>query len=385
MVEAGLPGSAVRRRRPSGGEFSAPDPNRFMSDVAAEVERLSIQHWGARRAVSMVGTSPAILEVHRVIGKVARFDAPVLITGESGVGKESLAQAIYLLGPRAGRPFVAVNCPQFQEGNLTVSELFGHKKGSFTGAIADRQGCFEVADGGVIFLDEIGDLHMSAQTMLLRALAFGEFQPLGSNEMKVVNVRVVAATNRRPEELRAGGPSFRDDLFFRLRYFLITVPPLRERGDDWRLLVDYWLTRLEAQYGVAKRFSPASVDILARYTWPGNIRELSSVVTMGYALADSTLIRPNDFISLLQTEERPCLDPDEDLYRRLAVDKGDFWKVVYEPFMNRDLNRAQVRSLIQRGLVKTQGSYRDLVAEWNMPDADYQRFMDFLRHQRLKP
>jgi DNA-binding NtrC family response regulator len=361
------------------------ESRRFLSDVAAEVERLSIQHWGARRAVSMVGLSAPILQVHRVIQKIARFDAPVLITGESGVGKESLAQAIYLLGPRAGRPFVAVNCPQFQEGNLTVSELFGHKRGSFTGAIADRRGCFEVADGGVIFLDEIGDLHMSAQTMLLRALAFGEFQPLGSNETRVVNVRVIAATNRPVDELRAGGPQFRGDLFFRLRYFLIDLPALRDRGDDWRLLLEYWLARLAAQYGVAKRFSPASMDILARYQWPGNIRELCSIVTMGYALADSTLIRPDDFISLLQSGERSSTCTDEDLYRHIAVDGRSFWDVVYEPFMNRDLNRAQVRSLIRRGLVKTQGSYRDLVAELNLPDSDYQRFMDFLRHHRLKP
>ncbi|MFZ5788418.1 MAG: sigma-54-dependent transcriptional regulator [Acidobacteriota bacterium] len=385
MADAGVPGPAARPGKPTSEPLDAPESRPFMSELAVEVERLSIHHWGVRRAVSMVGTSTAILDVHRVIGKIARFDAPVLITGESGVGKESLAQSLYLLGSRVGRPFVAVNCPQFQEGNLTVSELFGHKKGSFTGAIADRRGCFEVADGGVIFLDEIGDLHMSAQTMLLRALAFGEFQPLGSNETRVVNVRVIAATNRPADQLSAGESQFRGDLFFRLRYFLVNVPPLRERGDDWRLLLDYWLARLQAQYGVAKRFSPASMDILARYPWPGNIRELCSIVTMGYALADSTLIRPNDFISLLQSGERPGACADEDLYRRIAVDGRSFWDVVHEPFMNRDLNRAQVRSLIRRGLVKTQGSYRDLVAEFNLPDSDYQRFMDFLRHHRLKP
>ncbi len=385
MADADVRGLTASRGRPSAAPLGAAESRRFMSDVAVDVERLSIQHWGARRAVSMVGTSPTVLGMLRVIGKIARFDAPVLITGESGVGKESLAQALYLLGPRLGRPFVAVNCPQFQEGNLTVSELFGHKRGSFTGAIADRRGCFEVADGGAIFLDEIGDLHMSAQTMLLRALAFGEFQPLGSNETRVVNVRVIAATNRPVDELRAGGPQFRGDLFFRLRYFLINVPPLRERGDDWRLLLEYWLTRLQAQYGIAKRFSPSSMEILARYQWPGNIRELSSIVTMGYALSDSSLIQPDDFISLLQSGEGPCESADEDLYRRIAVGGGNFWDVVYEPFMSRELNRAQVRSLVRRGLVKTQGSYRDMVAEFNLPDSDYQRFMDFLRHHRLSP
>ena len=357
----------------------------FMTDVARRLEEVSIREWGRAKAVSMVGHSPQLYDVQQKIEKVAGFDEPVLITGESGTGKEHLAQALYLLGPRRGRPFVAVNCPQYQEGNLTVSELFGHTKGSFTGAVADRKGCFEVADGGVIFLDEIGDLHSSAQVMLLRALATREFQPLGSTRTRFVNVRVVAASNRTQEDFTSGD-GFRSDLFFRLRYFHLELPPLRERGQDWRLLIDYFLAKLRAQYGVAKRFSAESLAILASYPWPGNIRELLSVVTMGYALSDGSLIVPRDFTSLLASRPDPTrTSPERDLYQMVVAGKRSFWDAVHTPFMERDLNRSQVHSLIRRGLIETQGSYRGLVELFQLPDDDYQKFMDFLRHHRLKP
>lgn len=352
-----------------------------MTTAAQLAARLSFAEWGAKKTVVMVGRSTPISELHRKAEKIAAFDAPVLVTGESGVGKESLAQAIYLLSPRCGRPFVAVNCPQFQEGNLTVSELFGHRKGSFTGAIADRKGCFELAHQGVLFLDEVADLHPSAQTMLLRALAFGEFQPLGSEETKNANVRVVAASNRTVDELRST-PSFRDDLFFRLRYFHLHVPALRERGDDARLLVEYYLYRLKTQYGVAKRFSPASLRILDGYSWPGNVRELASVVTMGYAMADGELIEPKDFTALL--EPRSGSDTD-DLCQKLIDGQVGFWEGVHARFLSRDLNRAQVREIIRRGLQRCGNSYRSLLATFHLPSGDYQKLMDFLRHHDLKP
>ncbi len=365
--------------------WAAPEErSRFMSGIARQVEEVALREWGEKRTVCMIGLSPAITEVHEKLHKIAAFDHPVLITGESGVGKEALAQAIYLLGPRRGMPFVTVNCPQFQEGNLTVSELFGHTKGSFTGAVADRKGCFELANGGVIFLDEIADLHMSAQVMLLRALAFGEFKPLGASQTRNVNVRVVAATNRLIDRLVVG-EHFRGDLFFRLRYFHIAVPALRERGDDWRLLAEYYLAQLRAQYGVDKRFSPDSLQILRGYTWPGNVREVASLVTMGYALCDGQLIEPKDFVSLLERREQTPDGADEDLFQRVAVDGEDFWTAVHGPFMDRDLNRTQVKAVIRKGLVRTRGSYRRLLDDLHIATADYQKFMDFLRHHRLKP
>lgn len=358
---------------------------RYLSPMASKVMALSEDRWSVNRRIAIVGRSSALESVMQKAEKVASFDEPILLTGESGVGKESLAQAVYLLSPRSDGPFVSVNCPQFQEGNLTVSELFGHKRGSFTGAVADRKGCFEVADGGVIFLDEIGDLHMSAQLMLLRALSTGEFTPLGSNTPRRVNVRVIAATNR-PLSASGLGEHFRGDLFFRLRYFHLQLPPLRRRDDDWRLLVDFMLERLRLRHGVAKTFSSRSLELMAGYGWPGNIRELFSVVTSGYALAASEVVEPEAFESLIETRERFTGRRVEDsAIRQMASSEGDFWSTIYRRYMDRELNRSQVRSVVAWGLTRVNGSYRRLVELFGMPSRDYQRFMDFLRHHKLKP
>jgi DNA-binding NtrC family response regulator len=332
----------------------------------------------------MVGRHPAFEGVLSKLLRVAPYDEPVLVTGESGTGKEALAQAIYLLGPRRSQPFVSVNCPQYQDGNLTVSELFGHRKGSFTGAVADRKGCFETADSGAIFLDEIADLHMSAQVMLLRALASGEFQALGDDRHRSVNVRVIAATNRPLKELMVA-QEFRHDLFFRLRYFYLHVPPLRERGDDWRLLLDYALRKLHAKYGVEKRFSEAALELLSGYSWPGNVRQLMSTATMGYALADGDVIEPDDLKDQLDARGFHAEESADDMYERIVAGHEDFWSVVYQPFLRRDLNRAQVRALVKKALYDARGSYRVMLEVLKVPPAQYQKLMDFLRHHGLKP
>ncbi len=364
-----------------------------LSPVARRIREASIKQWGEESAVEIVGRSQSMVSLLERLEKMAPFDEPVLILGESGVGKEALSQSIYLLGERTAKPLVPVNCPQYQEGNLTVSELFGHKKGSFTGAASDRKGCFETADGGIVFLDEVADLHMSAQVMLLRALASGEFQPLGSDQTKRVDVRVIAATNRSLNQL-AENREFRRDLIFRLRYFQIHVPPLRERDGDWLLLLDHFLLNMHQRYGVQKRFSDASLQLLETYPWPGNVRELITVTTMGYALAERDVIEPRDFLAQLEEERQPET-PDEklatsdegldSLYRSLTSSDGNFWELLQEPFLERDLNRRQVRRLVGRGLRETNGSYRDLCAVWNIQPQRYQKFMDFLRHHRLKP
>jgi DNA-binding NtrC family response regulator len=355
-----------------------------LSEVALRVRDLSIEGWGPARAIDMVGQHPSYVSLLARLQKISIYDEPVLITGESGSGKESLAQALYLLGRRRGKPYVAVNCPQYQDGNLTVSELFGHKKGSFTGAMVDRKGCFETGDGGLIFLDEIADLHMSAQVMLLRALASGQFQPLGSDTSRTVNVRVVAATNRPLEQMLVA-QQFRHDLFFRLHYFMLRVPPLRERGDDWLFLLDYALFRLHQKYGVAKKFSRESLDVLSTYKWPGNVRQLISVATMGYGLADGDTIGLEDFEAQLEFGLGSQSDSVEELFERIVLQKENFWAAIYEPFMKRDLNRAQVKALVKKGLADCDGSYQKLVGSLNLPVTDYQRFMDFLRHHDLKP
>ncbi len=359
-------------------------PSGPLCPVAERVRAESVRLWGADRMVTIVGQSRAIEEPLERLLKVARFHEPVLLLGESGVGKESFAAALHALGPRSDKPFVSVNCPQYQEGNLTVSELFGHKRGSFTGATNDRRGCFETADGGSIFLDEVADLHMSAQTMLLRALANGEFQPLGSEVTRKVSVRVVSATNRDLNSL-AADERFRRDLLFRLRYFQVEIPPLRSRGDDWLLLAEYFLARLARRYGVRKCLSGDSIRLLERYDWPGNVRELISVATAGYALSDGDRIEPRDFVDHLEQENRPRGSEVDDLYRRLCRESGDFWQLVQEPFLDRELSRREVRTLVARGLRESRGSYRRLLEVWKIPAETYQKFMDFLRHHRLKP
>lgn len=357
----------------------------FLSEPAQRLRALSIERFGPDRAVEIVGRAPSLIEALTRLEKIARYREPVLITGESGSGKELFAQGVYLFGATRGKPFVPVNCPQYQEGNLTVSELFGHTRGSFTGAVADRKGAFEEADGGVIFLDEIADLHPSAQVMLLRALSTGEFRPVGATRSRRVDVRVVSATNRPLNQLVMAN-EFRYDLLFRLRQFHVAIPPLRERGDDWRLLADFWLARLAEQYGVAKRFSAASLKLLEQYDWPGNVRQLIGIVKTGYAMADSTSIEPADFSSQLEAAEVFTENAEgPNLYERIVNHGAEFWGAVYEAFMNRDLNRQQVKAVIRSALNAAGGNYRRVLELFRLPASDYQRFMDFLRHHDLKP
>jgi DNA-binding NtrC family response regulator len=357
----------------------------FLSEPAQRLRALSIERFGADRVIELVGHAPALVEALLKLEKIGRYREPVLITGESGSGKELFAQAVYLFGQTRGKPYVPVNCPQYQEGNLTVSELFGHTRGSFTGAVADRKGAFEEADGGVIFLDEIADLHQSAQVMLLRALSTGEFRPVGAPRSRNVDVRVVSATNRSLNQLVMTN-QFRYDLLFRLRQFHLAIPPLRERGDDWRVLAEFWLGRLADTYGVAKRFSAASMRLLESHDWPGNVRQLIGIVKTGYAMADSASIEPTDFAMHLEDLE-PATGSAEGpgLYDRVVNHGAEFWGTVYEAFMNRDVNRSQVKAVIRSGLAAAGGNYRRLLELFRLPASDYQRFMDFLRHHDLKP
>ena len=357
---------------------------RFFSPPALDIRERSARRAGPEHAIEIVGQSPRLAETLKRVAKVARYDDPVLIYGESGVGKESLAQAIHLLGNRSTHPFVSVNCPQFQEGNLTVSELFGHRKGSFTGAVSDHRGCFETADGGVVFLDEIGDLAMNAQVMLLRAIGTGEFRPLGSETARKASVRIVSATNRSLNEM-VMSERFRNDLLFRLRYFMIEPPALRERGEDWLLLIEWVLERLACRYGTARQFSDASLRLMESYTWPGNVRELISVVSTGYALAESTKIEPLDFVDRLERRVGPRADEIAAIHHRLARGNADFWALVHEPFLDRDLSRRDVHRLLTMGLGASGGSYRRPLELWGIPASDYKRFMGFLHHHRLQP
>jgi transcriptional regulator with GAF, ATPase, and Fis domain len=356
-----------------------------MTDIARLVRAKSIEKWGPSVPVELLGLSPKFRDTLEKVQKFAKFNQTILITGESGVGKEFFAKACYLLGDRTHAPLVVVNCPQYGDANLTVSELFGHVKGSFTGAMSDHKGLFEVADGGVVFLDEVGDLHPNAQTMLLRALAEKEVKPVGSTKTYSVNVRVIAATNRLLRDMIAAG-QFRQDLYFRLRYFPLDIPPLREREDDWKLLISFFVEKLNYEYGLKKGFSPTSLKILEGYSWPGNVRELKSIVTIGYSMTDAKYIEPEHFITELSEASIPAVEEAKsELFQRMIKGGLTFWEVIHKPFLDRELNRSQVRDVVSQGLLQARGSYRRMSMLFNVLPDHYQKFMDFLRHHRLKP
>jgi PAS domain S-box-containing protein len=234
----------------------------------------------------IVGTSPRLQAVLARITKVARTDSTVLITGETGTGKELIARAVHKRSDRAGRPFVSVNCAAIPR-DLIASELFGHEKGAFTGALQRRVGRFELAEGGTLFLDEIGELPAETQIALLRVLQEKEFQRVGSNQTIRTNVRVIAATHRDlPAAIEAG--TFRSDLFYRINVFPLEVPALRDRKEDIRLLVEYFIGRYATKTGKQIRnIEKKSLDRLQSYSWPGNIRELQNVIERSVILCDS--------------------------------------------------------------------------------------------------
>jgi len=232
----------------------------------------------------MIGSSPALLEVMRKVERVAPTDATVLISGETGTGKELVAHAVHARSPRRGRPLVKVNCGAISAG-LVESELFGHVKGAFTGALERRIGRFGVADGGTIFLDEVGELPLDTQVKLLRVLQDGEFEPVGSSTTQHTDVRVIAATNRDLEEAVRSG-RFRADLFYRLNVFPIHTPPLRERVEEIPQLVTFFVGRFARRFAnAAERVSSETMDRLVNYSWPGNVRELQNVVERAVVLA----------------------------------------------------------------------------------------------------
>jgi DNA-binding NtrC family response regulator len=239
----------------------------------------------------LVGESPGMKEVRAFVEKVGPSEATVLITGENGTGKELVVGAIHRASARRDRPLVEVNCAAIPR-DLVESELFGHEKGSFTGADRQRIGKFEMADGGTLFLDEIGDMNEEAQAKVLKAVEENRFQRVGGTETKSVDVRIVAASNR---DLSSRESGFRQDLFFRLNVLAIHLPPLRERGDDIELLLEWFMADLAARLKTKpRRFGPETVALLREYSWPGNVRELRNLVERLLILAAGDVIKPSD-------------------------------------------------------------------------------------------
>lgn len=265
------------------------------------VERCSREHRGRDAAAaaavegagSLVGSSPVMVEVYRTIARVAPTDAAVLLRGETGTGKELVARAIHRHSDRADHPFVAVNCTAVPE-NLLESELFGHVRGSFTGATGDRRGRFEAAGRGTLFLDEIGDTTPAFQAKLLRVLQDGEFHPVGSDSVRTSRARIVAATHH-DLEARVRRGDFRHDLYYRLRVVEIALPPLRDRGKDVGLLARHFLARAASITGrTVDRLPPEVLRRLEQHDWPGNVRELEHAVTRAAVLARGRALHPDD-------------------------------------------------------------------------------------------
>jgi DNA-binding NtrC family response regulator len=242
---------------------------------------------------TIIGVSRPLQEVMKVVGRVARSDAPILVTGESGTGKELIAKAIHAFSPRRKNEMLVINCGAIPE-NLLESELFGHEKGSFTGAIARRKGRFEDSHESTLFLDEIGDLPASVQVKLLRVLQDGTFSRVGANETLHSDVRIVTATNKDlAAEVSAG--RFREDLYYRLNVVEIELPPLRARQDDVPLLAEFFLDRIARRNGTARlRLSGEAIEHLQKHLWPGNVRELENTMARACALASSEVLLPSD-------------------------------------------------------------------------------------------
>jgi transcriptional regulator with PAS, ATPase and Fis domain len=335
----------------------------------------------------LIGQSREIQQLRDEILRVSHSDAKVLITGESGVGKELVAQSIHAHSLRANDAFMAINCGGLPE-TLLESELFGHVKGSFTGAYRDKPGKLELADKGTVFLDEVGEMTLRMQGLLLRFLESGELQKVGADQPTArVNVRVIAATNRELRDMIAQ-QQFREDLFYRLKVIHVTVPPLRERRSDVPLLVQYFFDRFTRHNGCAvKSLSADAMAVLTEYPWPGNVRELENAIERLVvntcrevaAVEDLPLeVRMQSNVSLRPKRERRRTVAD-DLYRRMLDERESFWTAVYPLYMQREITRSNVRDLVRRGLEESRGNYRIVARLFNMQPGDYKRFLNFLR------
>lgn len=356
-----------------------------------------MRHFGP---VELIGTSRAVVELKAEIERVARSDAKVLITGESGAGKEVVARAINSSSPRAAQPFVPVNCAGIPE-TLLESELFGHVKGSFTGAYRDKPGKLEMSDNGTIFLDEIGEMTLRMQGLLLRFLETGEIQKVGAERAtNVTNVRVITATNRNLRDLITQG-LFREDLFYRINVIHVVVPPLRERREDVPLLIEHFLKRfvtraLEGQasnghgatlHSPVRAISAEAMLVLTAYSWPGNVRQLENVVERLVVTGRREEIQVDDLSPELRMPGQGHMRPRrerrktiaDELFKKLTEDGESFWNAVYPLYMNREITRGNVRDLVHKGLEEARGNYKIVLRLFNMESADYKRFLNFLR------
>ena len=333
------------------------------------------------REPQIVSRSQLMRDVRSRAKRIAAGDAKVLVTGESGVGKDLIARYIHAKSPRAARQFVAVNCAALTE-TLLESELFGHVKGSFTGAYREKVGKLQLAHRGTIFLDEVAEMSLRMQALLLRFLENGEIQPVGTDVAATkVDVRVISATNRDLQSMITAG-QFREDLMYRIKVVHIHVPSLRERREDIRPLVEHTIART----GQAIAFEDEALEALERYYWPGNVRQLQNIVEQLVWMASTDLVTFDDLPGALRQIGPSNLMPvrerrrqvADDLYAGLVSGVYSFWDHTYTLFLNRDICRYDLRELVKRALAATCGNYRAVVKLFGMKDHDYKRFLNFL-------
>ena len=327
-----------------------------------------------------------MVALQQEIQRVALSDAKILITGESGVGKELVAMSVHAQSARSERPFITVNCAGLPE-TLLESELFGHVKGSFTGAYRDKPGMLAKADEGSIFLDEIGEMSLRMQGMLLRFLETGELQQVGADRVgRRIDVRVIAATNRLLPEMVAQG-QFREDLYYRINVINIHVPPLRERREDIPLLVDHFFEHMGHSNGSRPRVTPEAYAALAEYAWPGNVRELANVIERMLVSGCGPEIGTDDVPIEIRTQRNISLRPKrerrrtvaDDLLKRMTMNNESFWTAVYPLYMQREITRGNLRELVSKGLEEAKGNYKIVTRLFNLDPGDYKRFLNFLR------
>ena len=321
---------------------------------ALEREVAELRREVGRRALpgeQLVGKSSQMLEVFKTIGRVAPRDVPVLITGESGTGKELVARAIHAASPRAEKPFVPVNTAAIPR-DLLESELFGHERGAFTGAISSRAGRFREASGGTLFLDEIGDMPSDLQAKLLRVLQENEVTPVGASQAQRVDVRIIAATHR-DLEAAVRDASFREDLLYRLRVVPFHLPALRERREDVRVLAEHFVARYANELsGGTRSIAEETVSLLARHTWPGNVRELENAVKRALVLGNSAVLAPEDFEFLREpAPPRREVGLDEVLRREAEEELDAGAQEIYRRLIER-----VEQNLIEAALDRTEGN-----------------------------
>ncbi len=339
-------------------------------ELEREVRQLRAQVVQRYAFHNLIGKSPSMQEIYAKIEQVADSRTTVLVTGESGTGKELVAKAIHYNSSRRERPFIALNCAALPE-TLIESELFGHEKGSFTDATARRVGQFELANSGTLFLDEIGDLSATTQAKLLRVLQEREFNRIGGVQPIKVDVRIIAATNKNLDELVRKG-LFREDLYYRINVIALYLPPLRERGEDIPLLAKHFLVkRIEEEKRPAQEFSKDSLELISRYPWPGNVREMENIVEQAFIWSKGChVITPEHLPTILRTDTRSTSLRDDTLAGRLSLEKAvmEFEREIILDALKRT-NYVQTHAATMLGISRRMLKYRMDSLGISRPDA----------------